>query len=166
MTNSETERQRLAQRYTEMSDVALLELAAEAASLTDVARDALRAELSSRRIQFDDAGSSSSHDFGQSSSPESGADEHSGPLETVCRYRDLPDALIAKSILDSADLDSFLADETMVRFSWFYSNLIGGVSLMVRPEDLHEARQLLQEANLAGSADSETSTNKMGDATE
>jgi len=33
---------------------------------------------------------------------------------------------------------------------WFYSNLVGGAKLMVRPEDLDEAIGLLSEANLIG----------------
>ena len=71
---------------------------------------------------------------------------YSGPLVMVKRFRDLPEAFVAKSILDSAEIDSFLADENIVRIDWLYSNLVGGAKLMVRPEDLDEAKALLDEA--------------------
>ena len=50
-------------------------------------------------------------------------------LVTLWRYRDLPEALVAKSKLDSADLWCFLADVNMVYLDWFMSNAIGGVRL-------------------------------------
>jgi hypothetical protein len=81
----------------------------------------------------------------------------------VKRFRDLPEAVVAKSILDSAEIDSFLADENIVRLDWFYSNLVGGAKLMVRPEDLEEATRLLDEANLAGSEISDVSSTETGD---
>jgi hypothetical protein len=72
--------------------------------------------------------------------------KYSGPLVMVKRFRDLPEAFVAKSILDSAEIDSFLADENVVRIDWLYSNLVGGAKLMVRPEDLDEATKLLDES--------------------
>ena len=43
------------------------------------------------------------------------------------RYRDLPEAVTAKSILDSERIDCFLSDENLVRMDWFWSGLLGGV---------------------------------------
>jgi hypothetical protein len=65
--------------------------------------------------------------------------------EILRRYRDLTDALVAKSILDSAGIESFLADDNLVRMDWLYSNLIGGVKLLVRPKDADAANELLDE---------------------
>lgn len=48
--NAEKERRRLAQVYAEMTDGELEKLAADAGSLSDVARQALRTELSRRRL--------------------------------------------------------------------------------------------------------------------
>jgi hypothetical protein len=53
--------------------------------------------------------------------------------------------MIAKSMLDSAGIESFLGDENLVRLDWFYSNLVGGIKLMVREEDADTARKLLEE---------------------
>ncbi len=63
----------------------------------------------------------------------------------VGRYRDSGEAMIAKSMLDSAGIECFLGDENLVRLDWFYSNLIGGIKLMVRKEDADTARKLLEE---------------------
>jgi len=50
----------------------------------------------------------------------------------VRRYRDLPEAVIVKSILDAEGIDCVLSDENLVRMDWFWSNLLGGVKLWVR----------------------------------
>ena len=63
----------------------------------------------------------------------------------IGRYRDSPEALVAKSILDSAGIESFLTDENLVRMDWFYSNLVGGIKLMVREEDAETARKVLEQ---------------------
>ena len=130
------ERERLTRIYAEMSDGELEKVAAEADSLSGVARGALRSEMLSR---------------GMSAPPEAraaGERSESEPahpnLVMVGRYRDLPNASIAKSILDSAGIDSFLADENIVRMDWFYSNLMGGSKLMVREEDADTAKKILE----------------------
>lgn len=40
------------------------------------------------------------------------------------QFRDLPDALVVKSILDSAGIECLLGDENIVRLDWFWSNLV------------------------------------------
>jgi hypothetical protein len=64
---------------------------------------------------------------------------------TLWRYRDLPEALVAKSKLDSEDLWCFLADENIVHLNWFLSNLVGGVRLQVIDDDAQVALELLGE---------------------
>ena len=61
------------------------------------------------------------------------------------RFRDLPEALLAKGRLESSGVACFLADENMVRMDWFISNLLGGVKLLVDPEDFAEASRVLNE---------------------
>jgi len=108
---------------------------------------------------------------GQNSDSSTQGDEqprtYSGPLMMVKRFRDLPQAFVAKSILDSAEIDSFLADENIVRIDWFYSNLVGGSKLMVRPEDLDAAKALLDEsendANVAGDSEQTDTSNAPGE---
>ena len=61
----------------------------------------------------------------------------------VATFRDLPPALIAKNVLDTAGIRNFLIDATTIRIDWFLSNAIGGVKLGVERKDLEAAKQAL-----------------------
>src|SRR5438445_701243 len=61
-------------------------------------------------------------------------------------FRDLADALVVKSILDSAGIECLLGDENIVRLDWFWSNLVGGVKLWVRQRDLEQAENLIEQS--------------------
>src|SRR6516225_6596992 len=61
------------------------------------------------------------------------------------RYRDLPEAVTVKSILDSEGIDCVLSDENLVRMDWFWSGLLGGVKLWVRQQDLEAAKELIDQ---------------------
>jgi hypothetical protein len=61
------------------------------------------------------------------------------------RYRDMPDAFLFSSILDSAGVEFYLADENTIRMDWFWSNLLGGIKLCVRKADADEASSLLEQ---------------------
>ncbi len=67
-----------------------------------------------------------------------------GPA-TLRRYRDLPEAIVAQSVLDAAGIPNFLADDVMIRMNWFISNALGGVKLWVRPDDLPQGDDLLNQ---------------------
>jgi hypothetical protein len=127
------ERLRLARFYAEMTDGELEALAAVASSLTEPARAALRAELSRRHLDVE---------LSDAASPRSEVEIR--PLVTIRRFRDLPEALVAKGILESAGIESSFQDDTMVRMDWFWSNLLGGVKLRVAPEDALVASELLE----------------------
>jgi hypothetical protein len=131
--DSRQERQRLAELYGGMADGELEKLAGEASSLSEVARGALKAELVKRGSNV--------------ALSDSAAAQHAEPpqLVTVRQFRDLPEALIAKSILDSADIECFLADENTIRMDWLWSNLLGGVKLWVRAEDAETASAMLDQ---------------------
>ena len=62
------------------------------------------------------------------------------------RYRDLPEAVVAKSILDSEGIECVLSDENLVRMDWFWSGLLGGVKLWVRQEDVGQAKELIDQS--------------------
>lgn len=62
------------------------------------------------------------------------------------RYRDLPDAFLYGSILDSAAVDCFLADQNTIRMDWFWSNALGGIKLCVRSADVDTASSLLDQS--------------------
>ena len=56
-------------------------------------------------------------------------------LVILRRFRDIPDALLAWTILDSAGVESFLFDETTIRMNWLWSNFLGRIKIVVRQED-------------------------------
>jgi len=131
------ERQRLAELYAGMEKGELEEIAGAADSLTAVAREALRAEMLSRGMEAPPANASAAE-------TSASRDEPPSPV-VIARYGGVPEALLAKSMLDSAGIESFLGDENLVRLDWFYSNLVGGIKLMVREEDAETARAVLEK---------------------
>lgn len=67
------------------------------------------------------------------------------PPVIVGRFRDLTEAELAKGVLESAGIESFLADDNIVAVAWHYSNAVGGIKLFVRAENAETARELLQQ---------------------
>ena len=130
-----TEPARLEQRYSGMADAELEKVARDSRGLTAVALDALRAEMLQRGL------AAPSGETGPGGEPSS----HEPRLVTLERYRDMPLAFVAKSILDSAGIESFLADENVLRMDWLYSNGLGGIKLLVREEDAETARAMLEQ---------------------
>jgi len=61
------------------------------------------------------------------------------------RYRDMPDAFLFSSILDSAGVEFYLADENTIRMDWSWSNFLGRIKLCVRKGDADEASSLLKQ---------------------
>jgi Putative prokaryotic signal transducing protein len=134
----EKERQRLAARYAAMEDGELQKIAKDISLLTAVAQETLRAEMSKRGIPGGIESTTTQSNDGR------GPDTAKPVI--IRKYRDLPEASIAKSILESAGIECFLADDNMVRLDWFYSNLVGGIKLLVREEDAEAAANLLDES--------------------
>jgi hypothetical protein len=134
----EQERQRLTKLYAEMSDGELDAIAADSAELTDVARQALTDELARRHPEEPAVRNTGA-------SPERDSVELADVV-SIRQFRDLPEALLAKGALDSAEIESFLVDDNMIRMDWFYSNLVGGIKLCVKQEDAESALDLLGQA--------------------
>lgn len=61
------------------------------------------------------------------------------------QFRDLQDADLAKSVLESAGFECWLRDDMTIGMNWGWSNALGGVKLLVRKEDVDGARQLLDQ---------------------
>jgi putative signal transducing protein len=133
--NSESERQRLTELYASMADGELEKLAGEAATLSDIAREALSRELSNRKIHVALQSASSA--------TEREKDEHPA-LVTIRRFLNVRDAQFAKSLLESAGIECFLADENMVGLN-FWPSMIEGAKLWVRQEDVEEAEAILDQ---------------------
>jgi len=129
------ERERLERLYAGMSDGELEKLDEQAHTLTNLAREILEKELDRRDIE--------PGDFEPPATP---SDELTlQKLVTLRQFRDLPEALLAKGALESAGIETFLADENIVRMDWFISNFVGGIKLQVHPEDEGEALRVLNQ---------------------
>ncbi len=68
---------------------------------------------------------------------------------TLRVFGNLQEALLAKSILDSASVRCFLADENMARLDSFMSTIVGGIKLWVDSEDAEVSAALL-DAEIPG----------------
>lgn len=70
----------------------------------------------------------------------------SGPnFITVRRYRDLSEAIVARSLLQSAGIHAYLRNENLVRLEWQISNFIGGIRLQVEKSDEAAAAEILNQ---------------------
>jgi Putative prokaryotic signal transducing protein len=121
----------LAAQYAQMSETELMELARSYDGLLEVAQAALRAEFARRRLAPPLVEEPEEWEFRR--------------LKTVRRYRDLAEAFAGRSLLESAEIRTWIADENLVRMDWFYSNLIGGMRLQVDESDEMAAREILDE---------------------
>jgi hypothetical protein len=61
------------------------------------------------------------------------------------QFRDLTEALLAKGSLDSAGIETFLADDNTVRVDWLWPNLLGGIKLLVDAENAEAADEILNQ---------------------
>jgi hypothetical protein len=151
----EQERRRLAEFYAYQMDGELEKVAGQAYDLTDVAREALRAEMVRRSLPTalaEHAGTVPPRSALPAAPPATGSPVAVSPDEfeahgmvTIRQFRDLPEALFAKGSLESAGIECALLDDNMVRLDWFISNLLGGVKLQVRPEDAVVAEEILSQ---------------------
>lgn len=140
MTTESEESRRLAEVYAAMSLGELQQLAKDSSSLTQAARNVLTAELARRPGNaFEEEGDST-----KDVPDDSDQFKFRDPV-TIRRFRDLPEALLAKGSLESAGIRCALADDNMVRLDWFISNLLGGVKLQVAPEDAAAAIGILDQ---------------------
>lgn len=121
----------LAAQYAQMSELELMELARSYDGLVDNAQAALRAEFARRGLETPLVEKPEEPEFRR--------------LVTVRRYRDLTEAFLGRSLLESAGIAAWIADENLVRMNWFYSNLVGGLRLQVDERDATDARGILEE---------------------
>lgn len=133
MTTPDRVRERITAIYAGMSDDELEKIAKSGDELSDIALQALESEIARRGITVAIA-------------PPPGFDVYElNDLATLRKFRDLPEALLAKGSLESAGIQAYLADDNMIRLDWFYSNLLGGIKLKVQPEDVDAATEILNQ---------------------
>ena len=137
----EEERSRLRDLYSSMHFAELWKIALEPESLTELAREVMRAELARRGIGLP----KSWEELHNPRPPEPDTRAGEPPPIVLRRFRDLPEAMMAQGKLDSAGIECHLADDNTVRMDWMWSNAIGGVKLLVREEDAPEAAHLLDQ---------------------
>lgn len=159
MIDPEQERRRLAEFYAGQMDGELERVAGQAYELTDLARQALQTELAKRGLSValvnqTPAPPTLPLTAGDPPPVEPSAelppDDEDSELElrnrvAIRQFRDLPEALLAKGSLDSAGIESALVDENIVRLDWFWSNLMGGVKLVVDREEAAAAEEILSQ---------------------
>jgi|SRR5580658_560498 hypothetical protein len=129
----EQERQRLIAFYSGQKDGELEEVATQAYELTDLARELLKAEITRRGLVAELV----------ENAP--GDEPELRNLVTIRKFRDLPEALLAKGSVESAGIEAVLTDDNMVRMDWFWSNLMGGIKLNVDAEDAEAANSILDQ---------------------
>jgi hypothetical protein len=120
-----------AAHYALMADAELFDLARAYDSLVESAQAAMQAEFAHRNLE----------------PPLVEEDEpaEARTLITVSRYRDLSEAIVARSLLESVGIPVFLQDENLVRLDWQVSNFIGGIRLKVAASDASSASEILSQ---------------------
>lgn len=152
----EQERKRLFEFYSQQLDGELEKVAGQAYELTDLAREALRAEMARRGLSaalvenapVAPAPSALPGDPPPDEPPVEalpGGELEMRKMVIIRKFRDLPEALFAKGSLESAGIECAMVDDNMVRLDWFISNLLGGVKLQVSQEDAADAEEILSQ---------------------
>src|SRR5450759_3602447 len=130
---TEQERLRVAGVYSTMSDEELGQIADSGDELSVAAQEAFQAEVARRGLKME-------------ITPPRGEDVFEfNETVTLRKFRDLPEALLAKGSLESAGIQAYLVDDNMIRMDWFISNLLGGIKLKVRAEDAEPASEILNQ---------------------
>ena len=118
-------------QYAQMSETELMELAHSYDDLQETAQAALRADFARRGLEpplLEEPGEWALR-----------------RMVTVRRYRDLSEAIVGRTLLESAGIEAFIADEHLVRMDWFISNMVGGLRLQVDEQDEPAAREILDQ---------------------
>ena len=122
----------LAAQLRAMSDEEMLQLGGQYTSLTDEAQAYVRSEFRHRNLEIPDA-------------KEDPPVYEAQNVRIVRRYRDQAEALMARSVLESAGIACYLRDENTIRIEWVWSNLMGGMRLQVAENDVEAAEAILSQ---------------------
>ena len=68
-------------------------------------------------------------------------------LVTVAVFHSQMEFLLARTRLESADIECFAYDENMLRISGWNSHILGGIKLQVRESEAQDARAILQHTS-------------------
>jgi hypothetical protein len=67
-------------------------------------------------------------------------------LVTIAVFYSQPEFLLARTRLESADIECFAYDENMLRIGGWHSHLAGGIKLQVRRSEAQDAVAILHHA--------------------
>jgi hypothetical protein len=73
------------------------------------------------------------------------AGEKDGKPVILRTYRDITEAMVDRTALESAGIECFLYDDHLIRLDWFVSNAVGGAKIVVSRKDAAEAAKILAE---------------------
>lgn len=65
-------------------------------------------------------------------------------LVTVAVFQSQTEFLLARTRLQSADIECFAYDENMLRIGGWHTHMFGGIRLQVRESEAQDARAILQ----------------------
>ncbi len=133
----EKERTRLSEFYASKTNEELSDISAHSYQLTEIATEALRNEMAKRQLSAQHLDTPGVTDEGKLDFRE---------LVTIRSFWGLLEAELAKGLLESAGIESFLFDDNMVRMDWFNANALGGVKLRVDAQNVDAANRILREA--------------------
>jgi len=120
--------------FDQMSHRQILRAVERFDELSEADKAALQGELASRGLEMVDEGADADVPAGEEAR-----------LVTVARYRDMPEAVVARAVLESAGIACYLRDENTVHMDWAISNAIGGMRLQVDTGDEAAAREILTQ---------------------
>jgi len=132
--------------YEAKSNSELMEIAHGYDSLPESSQAALREEFAARGLDaplIDDDEEAEEQEADEIPAP--AYDPDRSEFVTIARYRDIPEAVVARSVLESAGIQCILRDENTIRMDWLWSNMIGGMRLQVPGRDADTARELLAQ---------------------
>jgi hypothetical protein len=69
-------------------------------------------------------------------------------METVAYFATMDQALIARSVLGGHGIEALIPDENVFSVGGFYSQNAAGIRLQVFPQDIKEAREILDQPPL------------------
>jgi hypothetical protein len=71
-------------------------------------------------------------------------------LVTIAIFHSQPEFLLARSRLESTDIECFAYDENMLRIGGWHSHAFGGIRLQVRESEAQDTRAILHYSALPG----------------
>jgi hypothetical protein len=109
--------------------------------LHEIVQEELLVAMQLRGVQ---SASDTSNRFIRGDADAGRATGNSAPV-LLAQYFNVPEAMLAKSILESAGIESFVANSNIARLYWLIPNVFAGPKFFVRSDDLEAAKSILEK---------------------